>query len=158
MSKNNRIQHPPVNFSIRSAGIDDRKAIRRLIRITRLYPFHIDWRRFCVVIDESGRVIGIGQLKHHRGGAIELASIGVERKWRGNGIGRAIIEHLLCRSDTELWLRCKSSMIEFYRKFGFTEVSWKRRAPRHFRAMRAISSVLRLIARRHDYIALLCKT
>ena len=85
-----------LSFSIRSAGIDDRRAIKKLIRKAHINPFGLDWRRFVLAVDTQGDIIGSGQLKRHSGGTIELASLAVEKKYRGNGIGGEIINYLGC--------------------------------------------------------------
>lgn len=107
--------------------------IKSLIRAAQINPLGVDWRRFVVVPDENGRVIGCGQIKPHRDGSSELASIVVARAWRGQGVARAIIEHLLANSPRPLWLTCISTLVPFYTRFGFYEVVTSDRMPPYFR-------------------------
>jgi N-acetylglutamate synthase-like GNAT family acetyltransferase len=103
----------------------------------------LDWQRFVVALAENGVVIGCGQLKPHRDGSWELASIMVAPAWRGQGVARAIIEHLLSNSPRLLWLTCVSPLVPFYARFGFREVTAPADMPPYFRW---ISRLFRLVA------------
>jgi N-acetylglutamate synthase-like GNAT family acetyltransferase len=76
--------------------------IKALIGQARLNPLGVNWRRFVVAVDESGTIIGCGQLKPHRDGSLGLASIVVAPIWRGQGVARAVIEHLLVDNPRSL--------------------------------------------------------
>ena len=144
-----------VTFRLRTAVAEDRKAIKRLIRIVRINTFGIDWRRFVVAVGGKNTVIGSGRLKYHTGGSVELASIAVHGRWRGKGVGRALIEHLLRTTKRDLWLTCRSSMTAFYERFDFHEIHGVRDVPFHFRVVIRMSAVIRLSARTHEYIAVM---
>ena len=79
----------------------------------------LDWHRFVLAVDENGDMIACGQVKPHRDGSQELASIAVEPGWRGKGAARAIIEYLLEQHPGTLYLTCRSRLGSFYEKFGF---------------------------------------
>lgn len=99
--------------------MEDQPVIRRLVRIGRINPTGLDWKRFVVAVSPEGEVIGCGQIKPHRDGTNELASLVTHPKWRGKGVARALIEHLLASHGGDLYLMCRAELGPFYAKFGF---------------------------------------
>jgi N-acetylglutamate synthase-like GNAT family acetyltransferase len=75
-----------------------------------------------VVAEENGQVIGIGQIKRHRDGAAELASLVVAAERRGQGVGSAIVRALLARHTGVLYLFCLAELEGYYARFGFSKV------------------------------------
>ena len=106
-------------FTLRAAASEDFPAIERLIDLVEINPTGLDWRRFIIAVDRAGRLLGCGQLKPHRGGIVELASIAVEPAERHKGIASAVIDQLISQGPRPLYLTCLSSMIPFYEKWGF---------------------------------------
>ena len=133
-----------IHYTMREGRSRDRKVIRRIITSRRLNPFGINWRRFLVAVDPRGRIVGIGQLKSHRHGSVELASIAVLRRYERKGVAREIIETLIRRSGEGLWLSCLRKMREFYHQFGFYEVPAKYTAPSYYRMIAKVSSIATL--------------
>ena len=84
-----------MNFTLRPAAKQDTPAIYDLIIEGRINPTGIEWQRFILAVTADGEVIGCGQLKPHRDGSLELASIAVTSAWQGKGVARAIIEQLI---------------------------------------------------------------
>jgi N-acetylglutamate synthase-like GNAT family acetyltransferase len=108
-----------MDFDLRPAVASESAAIRQLIREVHINPMSLDWRRFTVAVSSKGMLLGCGQLKPHRGGIVELASIAVEPGHRGLGIARKIIENLVAQAPRPLYLTCRSSLQSFYEKWGF---------------------------------------
>jgi amino-acid N-acetyltransferase len=106
-------------FILRPATALDFSAIRALIHTVGINPTGLDWRRFIVAVSTDGEVIGCGQIKPHRDGSDELASIAVVPAWRGQGVARAIIERLISSHPGRLYLTCRGGLRSFYEKFGF---------------------------------------
>ncbi len=106
-------------YSLRRASREDAGAIRRLISRVGINPFGLNWRRFWIAVDGTGRLVGCGQVKPHHDGSRELASIAVEPEWRGRGIARAIIETLLAENPPPVYLTCRASLEPLYNRFGF---------------------------------------
>lgn len=127
-------------FSLRPANQSDAGAIRSLVLQGGINPTGLDWRRFIVAALPSGEVIGCGQIKPHRDGSFEMASIAVRPGWRGRGVARAIITRLLTSHTGELYLMCRSPLGPLYEKFGFRELQ-EEEMPRYFRR---VSRVIRL--------------
>ena len=92
-----------------------------------------------VAKDGSGRLLGCGQLKPHGGGVVELASIAVEPDSRGQGIARAIIEHLLAQPPRPVYLTCRSSLGSFYERWGFQAIILDEMPPYFRRLARLVS-------------------
>lgn len=136
-------------FSLRAATRDDRNAIRELVLTGRINPSGLDWQRFVVAVYESGEIIGCGQIKPHSDGCRELASIAVAPTWRGKGVARAIIEHLLAQSDEQmphshLYLMCRSGLRPFYEKFGFRVIQ-EAEMPPYFKRVSRLASLIDIV-------------
>ena len=105
--------------TLRPATAADAAVIRSLVYAARINPTGLDWKRFVVAPGPNGEVIGCAQIKPHRDGSRELASLVVAPAWRGNGVARAIIEHLVANHPGPLYLTCRASLGPFYERFGF---------------------------------------
>lgn len=110
------------SFTLHKATAADAAAIRKLIYKVRINPTNLDWQRFIVARDDSGRMLGCGQIKPHKDGTFELASIAVQPAFQDQGIGRAIILELLASSPRPLYLTCRGPLEAYYQKFGFRPV------------------------------------
>ena len=109
-------------FSIQPAKAEHASQIRQLIRDVDISPKGLDWMRFLIAVDPEGGLIGCGQIKPHADGTQELASIAVKPAWRGRGVARAIIEHLLASQVGGVYLITMASLGPLYGKFGFAPV------------------------------------
>ena len=128
-------------FQIQAADKDHAIPIRRLVRSSGINPTSLDWRRFLVALDADGRLIGCGQVKPHRDGSQELASLAVIPALRGRGVARAIIEALLAEHPGDLYLMCQSSLGPLYAKFGFEAIE-EAQMPTYFRRVSKLAGVL----------------
>ena len=142
-------------YIVRTAEYSDWKEIKAIIRQTRLNPFGLDWQKFVIAVSVDNTIVGIGQLKRHRGGIVEMASIAVIKSWRGKGVSKSVIDQLLQQGKRNLWLTCRSSMRSFYRQFSFREIRDRNHAPFPYRVILRISSLIRLFSKRRDYIAVM---
>jgi GNAT superfamily N-acetyltransferase len=61
-------------------------------------------------------------VKPHGDGTRELASLAVQPAYRGQGVARQLIEHLLAHHPPPLYLTCRSRLQPLYEKFGFRAV------------------------------------
>lgn len=79
--------------------------------------------------DETGRAVGTARLlPSERRGERAVAHVGrmaVLARWRGRGIGGALLERLIeaaaGRGDSEVALSAQTHALNFYRAHGFTE-------------------------------------
>jgi len=106
---------------IRPATEADRPAILGLMRPGDFNRVNLRPACFLVAEDE-GRVIGIGQIKHHRDGTPELASLVVAADRRGEGIGQALVRALVASHQGALYLFCLATLEGYYRQLGFQRV------------------------------------
>ncbi len=134
------------DLTLRAATARDSAAIRRLIRRVQINPTGLDWRHFVLAVDASGHMLGCGQLKPHRDGTLELASIAVEPPHRGEGIAGAIIEHLLADAPRPLYLMCRQSLGGFYQRWGFRPLT-ESEMPAYFRRLSRLARVLMILAK-----------
>lgn len=126
---------PDDGYSLRPAGEGDFPAIRRLIRAVQINPLDLAWPNFIVAVDRHGRLIGCGQVKTHRDGSRELASIAVQPEWRSKGVAGAIIRRLLAEHPGRLFLTCRGSLGPFYQHFGFRKAEVAELSPYFHRLM-----------------------
>lgn len=127
---------------VRPAGPGDSAQIHALIRAVRINPIGLDWRRFLVAVDPDGVLIGCGQVKPHRDGSRELASIAVRPQDRGRGVARALIEALMAREPRRpLYLMCRSELGGLYHRFGFVPIPLEVMPP-YFRSLVRIERLL----------------
>lgn len=137
------------SLTYRPAQASDEAAIKALIRAVNINPMGLKWPRFLVAVDAHGELIGCGQIKPHRDGSRELASIAVQKGWRRQGIAAAIIQRLLADEPPPVWLTCMDRLVPFYEQFGFVEVKDGngRSLPRTFRFIRTIFKPIQKLSR-----------
>ncbi len=130
---------------LRKATTHDRSTIKALVSDARLNPLGLDWRRF-VIAEETGQVIAIGQIKPHRDGSRELASIAVVPERQGLGIGGDIVRALIARENGVLYLMCEQPRETFYERFGFSRIEPRQMPPYFHRIYRIGTTLLTLLA------------
>jgi N-acetylglutamate synthase-like GNAT family acetyltransferase len=133
--------HPSSDITIRPAVRRDDRSIRAMVRREHLNPLGVDWRNFFVAVDSGGRIVGIGAVKTHGDGSRELASIATDPDWRDQGVAGAVIRTILEREDGPLYLTCRDTMADFYRRFGFEEIE-REEMPPYFRRLNALFSII----------------
>ena len=130
---------------LRKAKASDEITIHRLIREAQLNPMGVTWERFIVIEAPDGEIAAIGQVKPHRDGSRELASIVTAPAYRGQGLTRRVIEHLVSANPGVLYLMCQSDLVPLYEKFGFQIVSGAD-MPRYFRRFSRLAGVVGKLA------------
>lgn len=125
----------PTDLTLRPAAPADEMTIHRLVREAQINPLGIHWERFVVIESPQRTVVACGQIKRHSDGTHELASLVVDPAWRGQGLARRIIEHLIAHHAGPLFLMCESSLEPLYEKFGFVRLA-DADLPRYFRRMK----------------------
>lgn len=112
-----------LDFSIRTATKEDTAFIRRLIWKSGINPFGLNWQRFVIAVLKNGDRIGCAQLKTHTDGARELASLAVLPTYRHQSVAEALIWRILKDPDPPVYLTCRGSLVSFYERFGFQEMT-----------------------------------
>lgn len=133
-------------YEIRPALEAESAQIKDLIHEVGINPTGLEWKRFLVAVDGSGRVIGCGQIKPHGGDILELASIAVKPECQGQGIARKIIEKLLEQNPRPLYLMCIEHNGPMYEKFGFRALRYDE-SPRYFQRMQKLFAVAKAVRR-----------
>lgn len=148
------IAPPQVGFTLRPASATDDTKIKEIIYQMQLNPLGLNWRRFILAIDPTGQIIGCGQVKPHRDGLLELASLGVLPEWRGKGVARRIIEYLLEKYPGRLYLTCRSELEPLYQKFGFRTLNYTE-MPRHYQRITRLVASFNWLTRRSDHLCVM---
>jgi amino-acid N-acetyltransferase len=140
-----------MKYSLRPALQRDQATIRRLVLGAGINPTGLRWPRFVVAVTPEGEVIACAQVRPHFDGTRELASLVVAPRWRGRGLARALIEHLLAAHSGELYLMCRASLASLYRKFGFVPVS-EEQMPPYFRRIKRLARLVEWLSKEGEYL------
>jgi N-acetylglutamate synthase-like GNAT family acetyltransferase len=130
-----------VNIILRPATANDAAAIRSLIHTVGINPMSLNWQRFVIAINDAGEMLGCGQIKPHGDGTHELASIAVWPQFQGQGVGRAVIQHLLTGALPPLYLTCRAALRPYYERFDFHALDTTQMPP-YFRRLRRIAQLV----------------
>jgi N-acetylglutamate synthase-like GNAT family acetyltransferase len=125
-----------VSYSIRKATKNDFLFILKLILGVGINPLGLDWRRFLVAVHENGGNIGCAQIKIHKDGARELASVAVVPGYRHLGVAHGLIRKILENQESPIYLTCRESLVSFYERFGFYEMVNLNSMPAYFRKVK----------------------
>ncbi|PKO08716.1 MAG: hypothetical protein CVU40_13925 [Chloroflexi bacterium HGW-Chloroflexi-2] len=126
------------SYIIRKATREDAAFIRRLIWRVGINPLGLDWQRFVVAVHEHGVRIGCAQVKSHKDGSLELASVAVVPLYRHQGVAEMMIREILKNQNPPIYLTCRSSLVSFYERFGFTELLELETMPAYFRKVKRV--------------------
>lgn len=130
-----------VEYIIKPASKEDSKVIRSLVRRARINPTGLDWHRFLIAVTVSGEIVGCGQVKPHGKIIREIASLAVKPDYQGKGIARSIITQLIASNPVPLYLMCRSSLEEFYKKFGFIALA-RQEMPSYYQRIAALIGIM----------------
>ncbi|NEQ98054.1 MAG: GNAT family N-acetyltransferase [Cyanothece sp. SIO2G6] len=144
----------PREYNLRSATVEDRWAIRRLVFTAGLDPTQIRWSQFWV-IEKDGQVVGCGQLRQFED-TQELGSLVIARSHRRQGLGSALTHHLIQQASHPLYLECLGqTLVQFYKQLGFQVTNLDNVPPllkRKFALTQRLARVLPLplVVMKHD--------
>ncbi len=152
-------------IAYRSALAADFPHIRELVLAARINPTALHWQRFWVAfpVDETNQpasgktVIACGQIKAHRDGSHELASLVVEPAYRGRGIATALIAHLTRHYAGDLHLMCRASLGGFYEKLGFSVIA-EPAIPPYFRRITRLATLIEALRQQGQTLLVMRKT
>jgi N-acetylglutamate synthase-like GNAT family acetyltransferase len=124
------------------------------VRAANINPTGLDWPQF-IVAEDGGAIVGVGQVKPHRDGTRELASIAVIPARQGQGIGTAIVDALLRREKGVVHLTCRDRLQGYYERFGFKRLEPRDYPPYFARILPILNAVgrifrIRIIVMRRD--------
>jgi N-acetylglutamate synthase-like GNAT family acetyltransferase len=103
-------------------GIEaDRKALAQLLAANSMEDQAFDPAEF-LLAEKDGRLAGAARLEW-TGGEVYLRPIVIASWQKGQGIGRAIIEHLLHNTPV-IKAVARGQATNFYRKLGFVSMDW----------------------------------
>lgn len=138
----------PSAVMIRPAAKADQGMITSLITRARLNPRNLHWSRF-LVAEDSGKIVGLRQVRIHKQDTREVASGYVKPEYRRQGISASLMKEILARENGPLYLMCNSKWANYYEQFGFHRIPPSELPPdfgREFRIWRTITFLLFLLA------------
>lgn len=148
------MQQKLISLSLRAATADDAQTIRKIIHLVGINPTGLSWKRFTLAVDGQGNIIGCGQVKPHKDGSLELASIAVLPEWRNRGVARFIIEHLLEQYPGRLYLTCRSQLEPLYQKFGFQAIEFAEMPP-YFQQISRLAALYNQLAHQPGHLSVM---
>lgn len=123
-------------LTFRQANAKDLTDIKRMVFKERINPLGLSAERFIVAENADGQVLGFGQLQQQPSPQdvhfLELRTLIVDNDARGQGVGTAVMQHLLdtpAAAHTDVYLTTISRTMPFYHKAGFRELE-RRHTPR----------------------------
>ncbi len=125
---------------IRPATEQDQDTIKHIVRAARINPMDLDWRRFWIA-EAAGAVIGVGQIKPHKDGSRELASLAVIPERQGQGVGSALVCALMAHEKPPLFLFCQDALEAYYARFGFRKIGAEEMTPYYNRLWRLLNAL-----------------
>lgn len=144
---------------LRPATKKDARSIRALIYLVGINPMSLNWQRFILAVDDQDRLVGCGQVKQHADGSRELASIAVQKAWRGQGIASMMIRYLVDQAAPDvnhpLYLTCRAQLGPFYQRFGFRPIGFSAMPPYFLRIARLVAVFQRLWKRREGLLVMI---
>jgi amino-acid N-acetyltransferase len=144
-------------YRLRPAKRNDAPAIRKLIWQAHINPMGLNWKRFVVAVDSNENLIGCVQSKRHADGTNELASLAVVPEYRGKGIARVLIEHILIDAPSPIYLTCRSSLKPMYEKFGFSVLPPEQMTP-YFHRLWVLVRVFSFLFKRDEMMLVMVRT
>jgi N-acetylglutamate synthase-like GNAT family acetyltransferase len=105
---------------VRRARPDDQPVITAMVRRARLNPAGLHWEQF-VVGERGGRAVGVAQLRRHRDGARELASLVVEPGAREHGIATLMVDALLADETAAVYALIDRRFAGHFARWGFRQ-------------------------------------
>jgi len=143
-------------ITLRAAAAADQPRIVAIIREADINPMDLKWKNFVLAVDEaSGEIVGTGQIKTHRDGSRELASIAVVPAYQHRGIAHQIVERLLARHGNQgtLYLTCRAEMGTFYEPFGFRIIRGNE-LPSYFRRLKRFVGIFERLLREEKLLVM----
>lgn len=84
----------------------------------------------CFVVIEESEMIGFARVITDFGVFAYLADVYIDKKHRGKGLGKKLMDEILAQPDLQLisrWMLGTMNAHELYRPYGFTEISMPNR-------------------------------
>ena len=137
--------------NLRPATAADQPLITKLVREARLNPLRLAWPNFLIAERVDGgetRIVGMGQLRPHKDGTQELASLVVVPEAQGSGVGSQLVYALIGKADRPLYLMCDGGKAAYYQRFGFVEVLSAQEVPRSLRLFYRIGAWVNCVSAR----------
>ena len=69
---------------------------------------------------------------------MELASVAVVPLYRHQGVAETMIREILNDQTSPIYLTCRSSLVSFYERFGFSELFDLETIPAYFRQVKKV--------------------
>ena len=131
---------------IRPATEADQKRIVAIIREAHINPMDLKWQNFVLAVEAAtNEIVGTAQIKQHRDGSRELASIATLPAYQRQGIASRLIQHWLAQTTGPLYLTCVREMGTFYERFGFRSLTDPEMTP-YFRRLKKLVKVFEVLS------------
>ena len=109
-----------MTITIRPAVEADQSTIISLIHQAKISPRNLYWEHF-LVAEEDNKIVGLRQVKVHKGGTREVASGYVLPEYQHRGISAQLMNEIFARERGPLYLMCNRKWKAYYEGFGFQD-------------------------------------
>jgi N-acetylglutamate synthase-like GNAT family acetyltransferase len=136
-----------LRIDTRRARRDDQAEITAMVHRAHLNPRDLDWSRF-VVAEHRRTIVGVGQVRLHADGAHELASLVVERSFRGQGVAGSVVDALLTDDRGDMYTLIDRRFVQHFQRWRFHAVNpgeLTRSIKRTYRVGRVVTVVASLL-------------
>ena len=138
-----------MDITIRPARQEDQETIVSYIQQAKINPRNLHWQNFFVA-EESGKIVGIRQIKVYSQGTREAASGFVLPEYRRQGISAQLMNALLARETGPVYAMVSQKRTAYYEQFGFRQVDPGKLPAdfrREYRIGRLVTTLLSLFAK-----------
>jgi N-acetylglutamate synthase-like GNAT family acetyltransferase len=105
-----------VRFLLLVAGIASFTLLFSLLNVV----FSQEWKKFWI-IEQKGRIVACGKLCEYVTYSV-VYNVLVVPECRHQGVGSALVKHLIAQATKPLYLACFANRIGFYTRLGFVQI------------------------------------
>jgi amino-acid N-acetyltransferase len=110
-----------MTVTIRPARVEDQRTIESLIYQAKINPRNLHWQNF-LIAEDSGKIIGIRQVRIHAQGTREVGSGFVLPEYRHQGVSAQLMNEIFRREAGPLYSMIDEKWLPYYEQFGSRRV------------------------------------
>ncbi|MCX6012561.1 MAG: GNAT family N-acetyltransferase [Chloroflexi bacterium] len=152
---------------IRSSSVHSRRRKKKTMRnkkarrgflskvLSPIYSSGKDWHEFIIAETKDGELIGCARIRQHKDNIREVATVAVDKTWRGKGISNAGGKFIINNFPRPLWGTCLNNLVPFYKRFGAVEIIDQKEMPSFLRRRQRWFNLLLRLFRSNKRLAVI---